>query len=234
MASEHSSLGASGTFRFHDVGINYPRAALGHALLYTGPQQDPGDIPVTRGRDFGPLTPVGHSAFLHHDWRERIPPRSGVAVREEVYRLAPKLLLRQTADRPIATLDQRGVYFGRSVIALTAAREWHLLWLAAVLNSRTFATLYRALAPELGRTFAQVKVSTLRLIPLPSMHETSPLPSLARTLLDLQTSPLPPLARTLPDTEHDPDRRALWSAIDREVARIYALTRAEIRRTATR
>ncbi len=130
-------------FEFHDVGINYPRAEIGRALLYSGTREHPDDIPVARGRDFAPFSEIAHSAWLRHDWRGRIGAVERVSVREPVYRLTPKILFRQTADWPVATLDRRGVWFGRSVIAITGKTEHDLLALLAVLNSRAFAALYR-------------------------------------------------------------------------------------------
>jgi hypothetical protein len=223
MAGKHPALGdLHRLFRFHDVGINYGTAALGRRALYTGERRHPLDIPVTRGRDFGALTPVGHSGWLRHDWRDRLPPGAQVWVREEIYRTAPKLLLRQTGDRPVATIDRDGVFFGRSVIAVTACPEAErggrpeeeLLWLAAVMNSATFAALYRAVTPEAGRTFAQVKVSKLKLVPLPVGADRK-MAELARDLLE----------------EGDEERRqALIARMDERVARAYGLTRQEWQR----
>ena len=104
-------------------------------------------------------------------------------MREQVYRRAPKMLFRQTADRPVATLDRKGVWFGRSVIALTAAKESDLLRLTAVFNSRAFGALYRAVAPESGRPFAQVKVNKLKLLPVPGKEGGEELAGLARAML---------------------------------------------------
>jgi hypothetical protein len=168
--------------RFHDVGINYGNARAGRAILYSGQRDHPGDTPVTRGRDFGPFTEIGHSMWLRRDWRALVGSGDGVSVRDDLYRAAPKLLFRQTADRPVATIDPRGVHFGRSVIAVTAARERDLLALCVLMNSRAFAALYRAVAPEHGRVFAQVKVSKLKLLPVPPLGNEE-LAALAAALL---------------------------------------------------
>ena len=216
MAKKHRTLGDLGqVFRFHDAGINYATAALGRALLYTRRRQRRADIPVTRGRDFAALTAPGSSAWLRHDWRKRVPPRAEVSVREDIYRAAPKLLLRQTGDRPVATIDRSGVHFGRSVIAITASSEDDLLWLAAVMNSATFAGLYRAVAPEAGRTFAQVKVSKLKLVPVPEVGADRALAELAGELLD---------------QVEEERRQDLIARMDERVARAYGLTRQEWQR----
>jgi hypothetical protein len=212
-ARNHTLGELAETFRFHDSGVNYPTAELGRALLYTGPRQHPADSPVTRGRDFNALTIPGSSAWLRHDWRSRAG-RSGVSVREELYRAAPKLLFRQTGDRPVATVDRGGVHFGRSVIAITGPSESDLLWLAAVMNSATFAALYRALAPETGRTFAQVKVAKLKLVPVPPLAADYGLAELAKAILE-QTDPAP--------------RRELLSQLDDKVAEAYGLSPSQRR-----
>jgi hypothetical protein len=241
MAEKHRTLGdLAQVFRFHDVGINYATAALGQALLYTGRRQHRADIPVTRGRDFAAMAVPGSSArsagsgqaWLRHDWRQRVPPGAEVSVREDVYRTAPKLLFRQTGDRPVATVDRGGVHFGRSVIAITAPRlgsGWgkaersrspapsqdDLLWLAAVMNSAIFAALYRAVAPEAGRTFAQVKVSKLKLVPVPEVGADRELVELAGELLD---------------EVGEGRRQELIERIDDRVAEAYGLTRQEWQR----
>jgi predicted RNA methylase len=216
MHARHGTLGESaGRFEFHDVGINYPRAEVGRAVLYSGEREDRRDIPVVRGRDFGALTEIGHSAWLRHDWRNRKRPADGLAVRESVYRVAPKLLLRQTGDRPVATVDRRGVWFGRSVIAITGQSQRGLLWLAGVLNSEVFAALYRAVAPEAGRPFAQVKVSKLEVVPVPAGMGGA----LAAALTDAAGELL---------EEADEGRRAeLAAKIEGLVARAYGLTQRE-------
>jgi len=217
MLRRHTTLGdLDGAFTFRDVGINYSRADLGRAILYHGDRQDPRDIPVTRGRDFGSLTPIGHSAWLRWDWQARVPDDAAVSVRTEAFRIAPKVLLRQTGDRPIATLDPNGVFFGRSVIAVTGQSERDLLWLAALLNTTAFAALYRALAPEAGRPFAQVKVTKLKAVPVPPVGEGG-LAHLAVEML----------------SEEDEDRRSeLMALIDRHAARAYGLTESDVRRGA--
>ncbi len=214
LSSAHATLGEMGeTFRFHDSGINYATAGLGRALLYSGPRQHPADIPVTRGRDFAALTVPSSSAWLRHDWPTSsagFSPRKRrlVSVRTDIYGIAPKLLLRQTGDRPVATVDRAGAYFGRSVIAIVGPSESDLLWLAAVMNSSTFAALYRALTPEVGRAFAQVKVSKLKLVPVPGQDDGS----------------LGRLARTLLDETDEPARQRILREIDQHVADAYRLT----------
>jgi len=106
------------------------------------------------------------------------------------------------------------VWFGRSVIAITGRSERDLLWLAAVLNSRAFAVLYRAVAPEAGRPFAQVKVSKLKVVPVPRPAQDDGLVEAARALLE----------------EGDDVRRPqLMEEMERLAARAYGLSAEETR-----
>ncbi len=210
---QHATLEDLGdVFEFHDAGINYPRAQVGRKILYYGEREDARDNPVTRGRDFGALTRIGRSAWLRHDWRDRVSAEDGAGVREQVYRRTPKLLIRQTGDRPLATVDRRGVWFGRSVIAIAGRCERDLLWLAAVLNSGAFAALYRSVAPEAGRPFAQVKVSKLKVVPVPWPARDDGLVEAARALLE--------------ETEEG-RRGELMEEIEHLAARAYGLSARE-------
>jgi hypothetical protein len=203
-------------FTFHDVGINYPRAEIGRAVLYSGDCLHADDIPVARGRDFAPFTRVGGSVWLRHDWRERAAP--GLSVREGIYLATPKLVFRQTADRPIATIDTRGAHFGRSVIAIIASSVEDLRFLCALLNSRAAAALYRAVAPEQGRAFAQVKVSKLRLLPLP-MGARDKLALLTMLLLGVNR----PARREQLVAEMDAAVYAAYGLSEDEISRVEAM-----------
>jgi hypothetical protein len=84
----------------------------------------------------------------------------------------------------------------------------------AISNSRAFAALYRAVAPEVGRAFAQVKVGKLKLLPVPPAGGDG-LAKLAEKLLD----------------EADKARRvALVRQLDSAVYRAYRLSASEIAR----
>jgi hypothetical protein len=98
------------------------------------------------------------------------------------------------------------------VIAVTAQSEPELMALCALLNSRAFAALYRAVAPEQGRAFAQVKVSKLKLLPVPPLGRGM-LAELAGALMN----------------ESEPDaRRTLVAQVDAAVYAAYGLTDEEM------
>jgi hypothetical protein len=84
-----------------------------------------------------------------------------------VYKTVPKILLRQTADTIIAAMDYRGLWFGRSIIAIVKeSGNYKLEYLLGLLNSRFLRHLYEELVHESGRVFAQVKLSKLNQLPI--------------------------------------------------------------------
>jgi hypothetical protein len=153
-----------------DVGINYNRAAVARRVLYGGSgPDDPRDHPRFRGRDFDRYTSVRPGGWLRHDALSQLGDGEHLSLSWSTYLLPEKIILRQTADRLVATLDRSRMAMGRSVIALTAERDVSLHAVLACLNSRLLTALYRALAGEEGRLLPQVKVGRLTALPLPAM-----------------------------------------------------------------
>lgn len=169
LAGRHPSLGELSVYRVRDCGLNYNRAAFAARSIYRGARQHPDDLPLCRGGDFQRYTPVQPSAWLRHDYRDCLAEGEQISLGLATYRLPEKLLIRQTADRLVATLDRSRVLFGRSVLALTAEGNVSLPALLAWLNSRLLTTLYRILAGEEGRILPQVKVGRLRALPVPAV-----------------------------------------------------------------
>lgn len=176
LRAAHPSLGdLHASFRVRDVGINYNRAAVARRVLYGGAQQDPRDVQRYRGRSFARYTSIAPDGWLRHDARTLLQDGEALSAGWSTYRLTEKIVFRQTADRPVATLDRSRMVMGRSVIALTAEGDVSLRAVLACLNSRLVAALYRALSGEEGRILPQVKVRTILRLPLPAVS-SSPIP----------------------------------------------------------
>jgi len=189
-------------YRVRDVGINYNRAAIARRVLYTRETpDDPRDIARYRGRNFSRYTAIAPGGWLRHDAAARLQPGETLSLDWATYRLPEKIVIRQTADQIIATLDPGGMAMGRSVIAITRRRDASLQALLACLNSRLLTTLYRTLAGEEGRIFPQVKVSRLLALPLPavcSMALPTDLLAKARAAMESEAVDLPQQARDDP------------------------------------
>ena len=64
-------------------------------------------------------------------------------------------------------MDHRGIWFGRSVIAIVKeAGSYKLEYLLGLLNSKFLRHFYQDLVHESGRVFAQVKLSKLNELPI--------------------------------------------------------------------
>jgi hypothetical protein len=130
--------------------------------------------------------------------------------------LPAKIVLRQTADRIIATLDRTRMVMGRSVIAVVVLQPDLLVPILALLNSGPVTAFYRALSGERGRILPQVKVARLRALPLPSLDDHhavwAQLGWWGQRLLD----------------RNGQDPRA-EAEVDRLVARVYDLSAPEAR-----
>lgn len=87
--------------------------------------------------------------------------------RNSIYFESPKIFLRQTSDKIIATFIEEPFYAIDSVHSLIKNEEGlDLKYVLAVLNSKVGDYLYHLLINEDGKVFAQVKLTFLRQIPI--------------------------------------------------------------------
>jgi N-6 DNA Methylase/TaqI-like C-terminal specificity domain len=203
-------------YRVRDVGINYNRGDIARRVLYAGPEpEDPRDLPRYRGRNFDRYTPIAREGWIRHDAAQRLLPGERLAIPRSEFRAREKIVLRQTADRLVGTLDRTRMAMGRSVIAITAEGGESLPALLACLNSRLLTVLYHALAGEEGRILPQVKVARILDLPIALRKDRSTTWNRLHTLAGSM------LACGGRDTELD-------RAIDRLIYEAYGLTHEQI------
>jgi hypothetical protein len=150
------------------------RPRLGGLLVYEGPRRHPEDKPLIRGRDIEPFRIRTAERYLIHDWKKLRSGERTVIAYPGLMEVPVKILTRQTADRLVAALDRQGRYTAKSVHTLIVTDPHYTPeFLCALLNSGVMTRIYRTLTGERGRTFAQVRVSDLRGLPVPRMgsHE---------------------------------------------------------------
>jgi hypothetical protein len=216
LRARHPALGEiSDHIRVRDVGINYNRAAVGRRVLYQGSEpDDPRDVPRYRGRDFARYTSIRRGGWLRHDALSQLGENERLSLSWPTYLLPQKIVLRQTADRLVATLDCSRMAMGRSVIALTAKGDISLRAVLACLNSRLLTVLYRALAGEEGRVLPQVKVARLTALPIPAVCPISLPPAIVSDAAQAITSTLQDRSLFLLQRASD-DPIFAWAAVDR-------------------
>ncbi len=244
-----TNLGAVIFLKCKDAGINYQRLGVGmrvkgksdlsSRLLYEGPQERPQDKMYWKGSDIdrywiAPRT----TRFCRTNYKRFLRQNEVVRLNTDVYATVPKILLRQTADRIIATIDNRGVWFGRSLIAIIPTNEgaYELQYFLGILNSSYMQWFYQMLVREKGRVFAQVKLSKLKQLPIHEVDFSDPedtkrhdrMVDLVDTMLDLHDR--------LHSARIDHDMNLLQrqieatdKQIDQLVYELYGLTDEEIR-----
>ena len=170
-----------------DAGINYQRVNVGmqekgksdlaDRLLYEGKRQRKLDKMYWKGADIDRYWIADSTLqYCRPDFDDFIRPNEVIRLNDDVYSAVPKILLRQTADHIIATIDYRGVWFGRSIIAILPARKsgYKIEYFLGLLNSRYFEWFYRKLVHETHRVFAQVKLSKIKQLPIRRIDFDSP------------------------------------------------------------
>jgi hypothetical protein len=186
-------IGELGTFKEYsckDAGINYQRVKVGmqekgrsdlaDRLLYEGDQQSSQDKMYWKGSDISRYWMAETTArFCRANYREFLRPNEVVHLSPKVYETVPKILIRQTADRIIATTDAKGVWFGRSLLAVVPSVDCvhRIEYLLGVLNSQYMSWVYQESVNERGRVFAQVKLSKLKVLPIRLIDFSDPLDS---------------------------------------------------------
>jgi len=164
---------------FKDAGINYQRVGVGLAekgnsdlssrLLYEGAQQSSIDIEYWKGTDIDEF-------FIASSTQRWCRPKIDTADNERVilnapyFSIAPKLIWRQTASKPIVAVDTRGIWYGRSIqggiIKPDYSSTFSYRFLCGYLNSDYIKNRYEESVREAGRVFPQVKLAKLKALPI--------------------------------------------------------------------
>jgi hypothetical protein len=106
-----------------------------------------------------------------------------------------KLLLRQTGDSLVATLDDEGFYHLNNMHAISPKepfQAYDLKYLLALLNSRLMNNYYHLISLEFGRAMAQTDIETLELLPIKqaSQEQKNEIVVLVDKLLALHKKPI--------------------------------------------
>ena len=234
-----------------DAGINYQRVNVGmqekgksdlaDRLLYKGKRQRKLDKMYWKGADIDRYWIADSTLqYCRPDFNGFIRPNEVIRLNDDVYSAVPKILLRQTADHIIATIDYRGVWFGRSIIAILPTRksDYKTEYFLGLLNSRYLECFYHKLVHETHRVFAQVKLSKIKQLPIrridfdnpteKNMHDN--LVALVNKILDLNRRFAP--IRSTPCNERDELQKHIEqtdSEIDDLIYDLYGLTEEERR-----
>lgn len=164
---------------FKDAGINYQRVKVGLAqkgksdlssrLLYEGERECDEHVMFWKGADI-------EEFFISTSTHRYVRPNISLASNERVilnsdyFSIYPKLIWRQTAPYPICAIDDRGIWFGRSIQGGVIKSEYKTIvsyeYLCGLLNSTYIRDRYEHAVKEGGRVFPQVKLEKLKPLPI--------------------------------------------------------------------
>jgi len=120
--------------------------------------------PYLRGEDFHKysLNPQKERWISFGEWLAE--PRSSAP-----FFVPQKIVIRQTADSIIATIDNKQYLNLNNVhnLVLKADEGYSLKFILALLNSKFLSFLHRMIVPEFGRVFAEVKIVNLEKLRIP-------------------------------------------------------------------
>ncbi|WP_374450373.1 Eco57I restriction-modification methylase domain-containing protein [Cloacibacterium normanense] len=101
---------------------------------------------------------------------------------------SPKILLRQTSDTLRCSIDYENFYPQNSLFIISLVKQnLKLEYLCLLLNSKLINFLYKILNPQTGKTFAEIKPSAVKLLPIKniSLSEQQPFIEKANQMLSL-------------------------------------------------
>ncbi len=120
--------------------------------------------PMVRGRNFNRYRLDFESDPKYVEYEKKLLHR---AREERLFDCPKKILIRQTGDKVIGTIDMSRLYAWKSVfVILPIENELSLEYILGLLNSKTVNFYYQKLVGERGRAFAQIKGVNLKPIPL--------------------------------------------------------------------
>ena len=159
-----------------DSGIDYSRKKLGDAVFYDADRpSSKKDYKVLRGKNINRFTLHEGVKFLRSNWKnieeeqKKEDKKTRLKVNEKAYKDKIKILVRQTADEVIGTIDTKQYFNQKSLLSIHSKKgtKIDLYYVLGVLNSQFATDIYRELVEEEGQAFSQVKKNKLELIPIP-------------------------------------------------------------------
>ena len=198
------------------------KSDLSARLLYEGIKETSNDFEFWKGTDINQYYISTHTNRFCRP-NIRLADNERVIINKDYFAIHPKLIWRQTAPYPICAVDNKGIWFGRSIQAGIIKTEYQnrlsYEYLCGLLNSKYLRFLYEQNVKEGGRVFPQVKLEHLKPLPivLEDKEKQEQLENIVNNIVNAK--------QANPST----DTSVLESEIDRLVYQLYGLTEEEIR-----
>ncbi|WP_420645128.1 Eco57I restriction-modification methylase domain-containing protein [Candidatus Leptofilum sp.] len=155
---------------FENLGEFYQGVCTGNNKKWIGTDStNPLSVKVLRGKDIHRYSTEWAGEYLIFD-----KPNMWSNTNEDFLEANPKILLRQTSDSIVASIDHQGLFLIDSLYLFRPNTDLHIHYLLAILNSSLMNVLYQFYSPEENRTFAQVKVVNLKPLPVKNIEISTP------------------------------------------------------------
>ena len=227
------TLSFNDVFDIRDAGIQYHRSNIGlknkggndlyERLFNESDMYFPNCHPVWYGKLINRYyCSPNTDEFFNLDYKAILRSNEQVSFNKEAFARKDKIIWRQTAPYPIATIDTNNIWFRNTIQCAWVREEYSnkisMLAFLAIINSSYIRFLYNKFVQESGRVFPQVKLTHLKKLPivLPEKQQGKALAELAEKIVNAK--------RNDPTT----DTSLLESEIDRLVYQLYGLTEEEI------
>lgn len=182
---------------FKDIGVHTGNCSK----LLIHKEKSEGYLPVLEGKNIVPFHVLPPNRWLNTEYSKKEGEYFTLRSFTEYERV--RIVLRQTASRPIAAVHAPKYYFRNSVLACFGSNQWSDEETVAWLNSTAVAFFYINSIPDSRQnSFPQVKISHLRSLPIPA-------PSF---LFNPETKP----------TERSQEEQQAWC--DQEISRAFGFT----------
>lgn len=233
-------------FLMKDAGINYQavkigkaekgKSELGKLLFYECKKENENDVEYWKGSNIERYYIQDKTdKFVKTDYKKFKKDNERVILNSDFFDLTPKILWRQTASSLIATVDKKGVWFGRSIIGAIINQDFknkvNIYFALSIFNSKYIDFIYRQKVLETGKVFPQVKLKYLRDLPfvIGTKSQQKKITELAKKMLALnkefrETTENSDQWHKIKDEIVKTDKK-----IDNEVYKLYGLTVKEIR-----
>ena len=211
-----------------DAGINYQavnvgkgkkgQSRLGQQLFYEGKKQKSSDVEYWKGVHINKyfIQPKTDN-FVRTDYKSFKLENERVILNKAFFELTPKIIWRQTASSIIASVDTRGIWFGRSIIGAALKGEYKnkvdIYYALAVFNSKYIDYIYKDKVAETGKVFPQVKLKYLRDLPfvIGAKKQQKELSELAKKMIKLN--------KQLQFISENSDK---WNSVKKEIEKVDA------------
>ena len=233
LSSSTAALVFNDVFDIRDAGIQYHRSNIGlknkggndlyERLFNENKKYFMNSHPVWYGKLINRYyCSPDTDEYFNLDYKTILKSNEQVSFNKEAFARKDKIIWRQTAPYPIATIDTNYIWFRNTIQCAWVREEYSskisMLAFLAIINSSYIRFLYNRLVQESGRVFPQVKLTHLKKLPivLPDGQLGKDLAVLADKILNTK--------RDNPSA----DTSLCESEIDNLVYRLYDLSEEDI------